>query len=215
MTDPERHPHELEPDELEISEDDEVEHDDGLVSHYTPGEDIAIVFSDEAMSHWAWLWGLFDKSKLGVRVLVAGEEDWHASKFSTVNGSRAVPMKKLSLSIDPETHYRKKDKHECIMTKADEVRSTWKEQLALMIVCVALSAVVWVGVLPIRDKDFALYLGLEHGLLLGLWLCSFYGWRIRGPISYVKFVTQMRAPFALTPGRLNEAIKRRNENMGW
>jgi len=205
---------ELEPVEIELTEDDEVEFDDGLVSHFRPGEDVAVLWTDKAMDRMAWLWSILDKSKVGVRVLVAGEEDWHVSKYSTVNGNRAVPRKLLSLSIDPESYYRKRDEP-CLVTKAAPIRSSWRERLATLVVCLAVSLVLWVGVLPIVDKDLALVLGLEHGLLLGLWLCSFYGWRIRGPVSYAKFVLQMRAPWVLTPGQLYKAIERRNENMGW
>ena len=197
----------------ELDEDAEQEESHELEPHYEAGVDVAVVWSDKAMDHWAWLWRLIDGSKVGVRVLVAGEQDWHASKFSTVNGNRAVPRRAMPLSTNPVDHFRPSD-DPCLLTKALPVKSAWRQKAATVLIVVVANVLLASMWLPIESYETKALIGAEHGLLLSLWLCSFYGWRIRGPVSYAKFVLQIRAPWVVTPGGLYREIERRNEQMG-
>lgn len=194
--------------------EDEVEETYELTPHYVAGEDVAIAWTAKGMDHWAWLWRWLDDTRVGVKVLVAGKHDWHASKFATVNGSRAVPRKLLPISSNPVDHFEETD-DPCLLTKAMPIKSAWRRKLALTAGLIVANVLLFALLIPGDDYEFKATIGAYHGLLLSLWLCSFFGWRIRGPVSYAKFVLQMRAPWVWTPGQLYREIERRNEENGW
>lgn len=204
---------ELPPD---LSDDvDEHEYAESLEQHYREGVDVAVVWTPDAMDHWAPVWRLIDGTKVGVKVLVAGRKFWHGSKFSTVNGSRATPRPEFDISINPTDYYAMKETEwPCLMTEAPPIKSAWKKKLATTFSTTVASVLLAALFLPIESEELKAAIGLEHGLLLSLWLCTFYGWRISGPVSYAKFVLQMRAPWVVTPGGLYREIERRNENPG-
>ncbi|MGI9487025.1 MAG: hypothetical protein ACR2RF_14345 [Geminicoccaceae bacterium] len=197
-------------------DDEEDEHEETfeLTPHYVAGEDVAIAWTGKGMDHWAWLWRWLDDTRVGVKVLVAGKNDWHASKFSTVNGSRAVPRKLLPISTNPVDHFDETD-DPCLLTKAAPIQPVWRRKLALVFGVIVANVLLFALLIPGDDYEFKASVGAYHGLLLSLWLCTFFGWRIRGPVSYAKFVLQMRAPWVWTPGQLYREIERRNERMGW
>lgn len=198
----------------EFELDDETEFVEELPSAYRPGVDMCLVWSATAMDHWGWLWRALYGNKVGVKVLVAGKEAWHASKYSTINGSRAVPRRELSIAVNPEAHYDD-DEHETLMTVPWPSRSVWRQKIAIVVGCVAICCVIWVGIFPLPGPDLMLLLGIVQGLFVALWLCGFYSWRIHGPVSYAKFCLQMRAPWVQTPGQLYAAVKRRNDREAW
>ena len=205
---------------------DEHDHQESLEQHYQEGVDVAVVWTPDAMDHWAWLWGLIDGTKIGVKVLVAGRKFWHGSKFSTVNGSRATPRPEFDISINPQDWYaapldpkdptgrRKLEAWPCLLTEAPPIKSSFKNRVVTSFCAIVSSVLLAVLFLPIESHEIRAAIGLEHGVLLSLWLCTFYGWRISGPVSYAKFVLQMRAPWVVTPGGLYKELERRAENPG-
>ena len=212
---------------LDLSDEvDEHEYAESLEQHYREGVDVAVVWTPDAMDHWAWLWGLIDGTKIGVKVLVAGRKFWHGSKFSTVNGSRATPRPEFDISINPLDWYagpvdpndptgrRRLEAWPCQLAEAPPIKSAFKKRVVTAFCAIVSSVLLATLFLPIESHEIRAAIGFEHGVLLALWLCTFYGWRISGPVSYAKFVLQMRAPWVLTPGGLYKELKRRDETPG-
>jgi len=199
-------------------DEDEFEETYELMPHYVAGEDVAIAWTARGMDHWAWLWRWLDDTRVGVKVLVAGKHDWHVSKFSTVNGSRAVPRKLLPISSSPVDHFDETDEP-CLLTKALPIKPVWRRKMwltsGLIVSNVLLFVLIMPGLIEVWGHELVALAGAYHGLLLSLWLCTFFGWRIRGPVSYAKFVLQMRAPWVWAPGQLYREIERRNKENGW
>ena len=190
---------------------DEYEHDEGLESAYHPGVTAAVVFEGENIDKWKPRW--WNGWGVSSRILIAGKHDWHASQYSALDQRRTAPKRELSIAINPETHFGSR-RDCCVMTETQPAESVARQKLIVMAGAVMLCVLTWPIFLPIDGMGWAILLGIEHGLLLGLYLCTFYGWRIHDDVSWIKYAIQLRKPWVLTNGALFREIEKRNKKLG-